>query len=415
MAEVPDRDTKEEIREAVRNGYGKIAKAGGTCCGPSCCGSGTTDQVAGVVGHNEDEIKTFVESLTGGLLGATHGAKPKQAGESADMQSSIRTVGTVWTWADWLGAAAVRCDIGRMRYAVEPGLYAVNAPGPDAPVFVSANYKLSFDHLRHALHGLSGWILVLDTKGINVWCAAGKGTFGTAELVQRVGAANLAQHVSHRTLVVPQLGAPGVAAHEAHRQTGFRVVYGPVRAKDIPTFLRNGMKADAEMRNVRFRLADRLAVVPVELVSSVKYALPLAVAFAVVAGWRSGGWNWSTFGTQGGNAAALVLGGYLFVGTAVPSLLPWLPGRAFSVKGASAGVLAWLLLWAAGPYARPIDLAAWLILFCAVASFMGLNFTGASTYTSLSGVKKETRVAVPVIIVGLLVSLGLWIRACGIF
>ena len=330
------------------------------------------------------------------------------------MELSVNTVGTAWTWADRLGAVAVRCNVGRMHYAVEPGLYAVNGPGPDAPVFVSANYKLSFDHLRHALDGISGWILVLDTKGINVWCAAGKGTFGTAELIQCIGVVDLAQRVSHRTLVVPQLGAPGVAVHEVHKQTGFRVVYGPVRAQDIPAFLHSGMKADAEMRTVRFRLADRLAVVPVELVISAKYAFVVAAAFAFLAGWRSGGWTWSTLGKEGLSAAALVLGGYLLVGTAVPGLLPWLPGRAFSIKGAFAGLLAWLVLWVLGLYERAIDLAAWLILLCVMASFMGLNFTGASTYTSLSGVKKETRIAIPVMAAGLIAALGCWVRACGI-
>jgi hypothetical protein len=211
------------------------------------------------------------------------------------------------------------------------------------------------------------------------------------------------------------LGAPGVAAHEVRRQTGFRVVYGPVRATDIPVFLRNGMKADADMRTVRFRLGDRLAVVPVELIVSVKYALSVAATFAVVAGWRNGGWAWSTLQTQGAIAAAWALGGYVLVGAAVPGLLPWLPGRAFSLKGACVGLLAWLLLWALGPYTRAIDLTAWLILLCVMASFMGLNFTGASTYTSLSGVKKETRLAVPMMAAGLLAALGLWIRACGIF
>jgi hypothetical protein len=330
------------------------------------------------------------------------------------MRSSVDAISPVWSWADWLGAAAVRCSVGRMRYIVEPGLYAVNEPGPDAPVFVSANYKLSFDHLRRALDGISGWILVLDTKGINVWCAAGKGTFGTAELVQRIQVVDLAKQVSHRTLVVPQLGAPGVAAHEVHKQTGFRVVYGPVRAGDIPAFLRNRMKADADMRTVRFRLADRLAVVPVELVVSAKYALIVAAAFSILAGWRGGGWAWNTFQKEGWIAAASALGGYIFVGTAVPGLLPWLPGRAFSIKGAFAGLLAWLLLWALGPYTQAIDLAAWLILLCVMASFMGLNFTGASTYTSLSGVKKETRIAIPVLAAGLVTSIGLWIGACGI-
>jgi hypothetical protein len=330
------------------------------------------------------------------------------------MELSMGTVSTVWTWADRLGAVAVRCNIGRMRYAVEPGLYAVNKPGPDAPVFVSANYRLSFDHLRRALNGISGWLLVLDTKGINVWCAAGKGTFGTTELVQRIQDVDLAKRVSHRTLVVPQLGAPGVAAHEVHKQTGFRVVYGPVRARDISAFLRNGMRADANMRTVQFRLVDRLVLAPVELAGSAKYALLTATAFAVVAGWR-GGWAWKSLQTQGATAAASFLGGYTFIGIAVPGLLPWLPGRAFSIKGVFTGLLAWLLLWALGSYDRPIDLVAWLVLLCVMASFMAMNFTGASTYTSLSGVKRETRMAVPVIALGLLAAFGLWMRACGVF
>jgi hypothetical protein len=65
-----------------------------------------------------------------------------------------------------------------------------------------------------------------------------------------------------------------------------------------------------------------------------------------------------------------------------------------------------------GPYTRDIDLVAWLILLGVMGSYMGLNFTGASTYTSLSGVKKETRIAIPVMIVGLLAAVCLWVWAC---
>lgn len=330
------------------------------------------------------------------------------------MTASAHAIDTAWTWRDWWGAARVRCNLGRMHYTVAPGLYRVNDPGPGAPVFVSANYKLSFDHLRRALPGLPGWILVLDTKGINVWCAAGKGTFGTTELVRSIRAAGLAERVSHRTLVVPQLGAPGVAAHEVRQETGFRIVYGPVRANAIAAFLRNGMKADAGMRQVRFGLRDRLAVAPVELTAGAKYALILAAVFALPAGWRGGGWAWGTFRAEGTTAAALALGGFVFAGLAVPALLPWLPGRAFSIKGAAGGALAWLLLLALGVYSRPVDLVAWILLLCAMASFIGLNFTGASTYTSLSGVKKETRVGAPLMAMGLLAALGLWVYACNV-
>jgi hypothetical protein len=325
----------------------------------------------------------------------------------ADIQST-------WTGRDWLGALAVRCAWQRMQYTVPPGLYRINAPNADSPVFVSANYKLSFDHLRRALKGIAGWILVLDTKGINVWCAAGKGTFGTEELVDRVAAVNLKECVSHRQLIVPQLGAPGVAAYEVAKRTGFRVVYGPVRAHDITTFLEAGFKAGPGMRRVQFPLWDRLAVVPVEMVGSIGKAGVLASLFGVAAIHRSGVWSWEGLQTEGLMAVGLVLLGYLFVSVMVPAGLPWLPGRAFSVKGASAGLLGWATLWATGLYGRTTELIAWLMLLMVMGAFMGLNFTGASTYTSLSGVKKETRLAVPIMIAGVLLSLGLWTWACGI-
>ncbi len=98
----------------------------------------------------------------------------------------VPVVSTRLTDDDIVGSCKARWGIGRMDFKVEPGLFAIGAPDASSPVFVSANYKMSFDVLRESLDGRSGWILVLDTKGINVWCAAGKGTFGTAELVGRI-------------------------------------------------------------------------------------------------------------------------------------------------------------------------------------------------------------------------------------
>ena len=65
---------------------------------------------------------------------------------------------------------------------------------------VTANYKLSFDALRSQLADLDAWILVLETNGINVWCAAGKGTFGTDELVHRIRECQLEKVVKTRNL-----------------------------------------------------------------------------------------------------------------------------------------------------------------------------------------------------------------------
>ena len=249
----------------------------------------------------------------------------------------VARVKTRWSWRDRLGSWAVCWGIGRMRYTVPPGLYAVGSPPPDAPLLATANYKLSFDHVRRALARLDAWVLVLDTKGVNVWCAAGKGTFGTAELVSRIESSGVVRVVGHRTLVLPQLGAPGVAAHEVIRKTGFRVVYGPVRARDIPAFLSAGMKATSEMRRVDFTLRKRLARTPIELVRLFIPTVFAALLFVVIGG--LGGQGYRVSREQALWAVVVVFCNYLAGIVLTPVLLPWLPGRAFACKGAITGAL----------------------------------------------------------------------------
>ncbi|HBA82703.1 MAG TPA: acetyl-CoA synthase subunit gamma [Verrucomicrobia bacterium] len=305
-------------------------------------------------------------------------------------------VSSAWTWRDRLGAIKVRWGIGRMRYAVRPGLYSVGSPKPEAPVFVTANYKLSFDHLRRALRGLDGWILVLDTKAVNVWCAAGKGTFSTAEVVQRIREVQLDQVVSHRQLILPQLSAPGVNAFEVTRLSGFHVVYGPVYARDLPGFLAAGNTASPEMRRVHFRWHERLAVAPLELVIHFKRMLLAGLALALLSGLSPAGFSFTQAAARGGPVLLLWLAVYVLAGLLGPLLLPWLPARAFAIKGAWLGAALAAMSMLVIPSAwTMLRLTAWLILVIAGASFLLLNFTGATTFTSPSGVRREVRVALP--------------------
>lgn len=303
-----------------------------------------------------------------------------------------------------------------MNYAVHPGLYALGEPDENAPVLVTANYKMSFDCLRQALPGRNAWILVLDTKGINVWCAAGKGTFGTNELVYRIEASGLKKVVSHRKIVLPQLGAPGVAAHQVKKLSGFKVHYGPVRSRDIPAYLDNGFMASKEMRIVTFPLADRAVLIPIELQGAAKPFALLSLALLVLAGilGRSG---FQTNLLHDGLFAVVALFAALFGGAVLaPLLLPWLPGRAFSVKGLSIGLVTALgLMMARGvdvrDWAGRVEILAWLLIIPAIAAYLAMNFTGASTYTSLSGVKKEMRFALPLEITAGILGLMVWITS----
>jgi acetyl-CoA decarbonylase/synthase complex subunit gamma len=348
---------------------------------PACCGSIPTE------GLNKPSCCGSPLSAGGGEISEK---VPGFRGWFETPAGPVPRIVTELGFSDHLGACKVRCGIGRKRFIVPPGLYALGNPTAADPVVVTANYKMSYDIIRRTLHGRNVWLLVLETYGINVWCAAGKGTFGTSELVRRVTASRLAEVVSHRRLLLPILGAPGVAAHEVAKRTGFTVSYATIRADDLPAFLDNGMLTTPAMRELTFTFYERLVLIPVELVQALK-SLALAggglfLLFAVLKGPVAG--LTAFLAWSGASLAGIVAG---------PLLLPWLPGRSFSVKGAVAG-LAWgmlfCLLAGSSTWSAAVLTAAFLAL-PAVSAFYTLAFTGCTPFTSHSGVKREMRIALP--------------------
>ena len=324
------------------------------------------------------------------------------AGENAcacGTEACVPAASTSLAVKDILGAWKVRWGIGRMNYRVDPGLYKLNNPDRNSPVLVSANYKLTFDELRKNLADLDCWLLILDTRGVNVWCASGEGTFCAGELIKRIEESALAGQVAHRKLILPQLGASGVCSHEVTRRTGFSVVFGPVRAGDIKAFVSAGLKATKEMRTVRFTFYDRLVLTPMEIVGAVKITLPVFGVLFIV--------NLFAKRQFGIPDVAVYLGAILTGAFLVPLLLPFIPGRAFSFKG-------WLLglIWTAsaffplGWYAPGFRLlvVGYGLLLPALSAFLAMNFTGASTYTSPSGVLREMKIALPFIIVSVILG-----------
>jgi hypothetical protein len=279
---------------------------------------------------------------------------------------------------------------------VPPGLYAAGEPGKDSHVLVSANYKLSFDALRRELKGLNSWILVLDTKGINVWCAAGKGTFGTDELVRRIGSAQLDKVVDHRKVIVPQLGAPGVSAHKVKQATGFRVLYGPVNAKDIPEYIAADCKASREMRTVGFSVKDRFVLTPMEINPAMKKYPLYALLVLVIFGLQPSGIIFKDAVVSG--SPFLILGLItVFSGAFLtPVLLPFIPFRSFAIKGWLVGMLSTFLSTRLfSPQSTTLAIFTY-IFFPLVSSYIALQFTGSTTFTGMSGVNKELKLGIPV-------------------
>jgi len=301
----------------------------------------------------------------------------------------FKTTSTL-TFANTLDHFLARWGWNRSGHRVEPGLYQLGEPKSDSPVFASANYTLSFDALRSALNGTDAWILVLDTKGINVWCAAGKGTFGTDELVRMIHVTDLPAIVRHRKIIVPQLGAPGISWPEVMRKSKFLVEYGPVRASDLPQYLTTHA-ATPEMRRVEFPFKDRIVLTPVEFVH---LALPLFIVTAFL---------WFLAGPVAALAAisAVIAGTVIF-----PALLPFIPTHDFSTKGLLLGGLVAVPFAASFAavqeipfWANALAVATALLLIPAVTAYIALNFTGCTTFTSRTGVKKEIFRYVPVMAV----------------
>jgi acetyl-CoA decarbonylase/synthase complex subunit gamma len=323
----------------------------------------------------------------------------------------VAVASTEWSGRDRMGRLKCRLfNRFRMSYTVQPGIYAVGAPDSGSPVLVTANYKLSFDLLRRELSGIPAWIVVLDTRGINVWCAAGKGTFGTEELIRRIRSTALPEIVEHRKIILPQLGAPGIQAHVVKAQTGFSVAYGPVYARDLPAYLRSGGRAIPEMRKVRFGFRERLELTPMEIVPALRgFGIFLAAVFLLFGLepegilFRSAAANGLPLAILG--AAALLSGTFL-----TPLLLPWIPFRSFALKGFLVGGI----LTAATVFLLPTKAlqsvylqALSLVFFPAVSSYLALQFTGSTTFTSISGVKKELKIGLPLYITAGVISCAL--------
>ena len=305
-------------------------------------------------------------------------------------QENIQSITTILTLANHLDHFLARLSINRMGHLVKPGIYKLGNPTRESNVFVTANYTLSFDALRSSLSEIDCFILALDTKGVNVWCAAGKGTFGTDELVHQIEITKLENIIDHRTLILPQLGAPGVSAHKVKELTGFSVKYGPVRAVDIPQYLRN-KKATSQMRLVNFSLKDRLVLVPVEFVHIL---LPILILGIIL---------FFTVGLLPGLASisAILAATVLF-----PILLPWLPTHNFGSKGFILGGIVAIsfgsinLLGNSDSFwlFRLMSTLAYLLILPPITAFLSLNFTGSTTFTSKTGVRNEIYTYFPVMV-----------------
>jgi ubiquinone/menaquinone biosynthesis C-methylase UbiE len=190
-----------------------------------------------------------------------------------------------------------------------PGLYAVGEPDEYSPVLVTGSYDLTVRRLVRAIDKrVNAWVLVVDTAGINVWCAAGAGFFSAEKVIAALKTSRLAKIVSHKALILPQLAAGGVDGWKIREATGWEVNWGPVHAENISEYLTADQTKNEEMSRVRFPLLNRL-----EMLVTVLSFYGLMILLPVLIFWRGIFWPVTV---------AMVCMGLFYA-----VFLPYIPGR----------------------------------------------------------------------------------------
>jgi ubiquinone/menaquinone biosynthesis C-methylase UbiE len=246
---------------------------------------------------------------------------------------------------------------------VRTGLYAVGNPTPQSPVLVTGNFDLTVRRLVKAIDGqVDAWVLVADSAGINVWCAAGGGYLTAEKVIAAVKSSHLAEVVRHHALILPQLCANGVDGWRIRQESGWGVHWGPAKARDIPAYLAAKRKKTDAMRWVRFPLKDRL-----EMVTVTVGFYGLLILLPVFIFWRHVFWP-ITFSMVGLS--------YFYA-----IVHPWLPGRDGLYKSiplaliALAGLLIYTTLWHALP---AVSLFHWMVGLTGLSVFSGAELQGMS-------------------------------------
>ena len=216
------------------------------------------------------------------------------------------------------------------------GLVRIGKPGRGSPVLVSGNFTLTVRRLCDALRGWDAWLLVANSRGVNVWCASGGGYLTHHSIISAIRSSGIEALVDRREVILPQLCATGVERRRVTEATGFHARWGPARLEDLPAFLERGARVHKDERFMRFPAWERMEMAAMWAVPMLVIGVPiLALAGDFVAA-----------AAAGAAVATLVFG--LF------ALLPWLEvqGRVrfvtFAGFAAAAALLGYGTLLALG-------------------------------------------------------------------
>lgn len=173
----------------------------------------------------------------------------------------------------------------QFAHRAQTGLVPIGHPLTNSPVVVTGNYTETVRRMKNALKGENVWLLVANSKGINVWCAAGGGHFTHHDVISAIITSEINDKVSTRTMILPQLGATGIERRKITESTEWKTIWGPARLEDLQSFLRQHHVAPPDQRYMRFPFWERMEM-------ATMWGIPMVVIgfliFLLLGGWRVG-------------------------------------------------------------------------------------------------------------------------------
>jgi len=162
-----------------------------------------------------------------------------------------------------------------LPFPARTGLIKIGSPDRNSPVLLTCNFHLTVERVKRQLKGIDCYLLVANSRGINVWCAATGGLLTNHDVISVLKTRGIEELTDHKKVIMPQLAATGIETKVILAKTGWRIIWGPVYAKDIPDFINNNFNSTPEMRYVKFPLMQRIEM-------AVAWAFPVSLVIAII-------------------------------------------------------------------------------------------------------------------------------------
>ncbi|MDY7077097.1 MAG: HgcAB-like fusion protein [Chloroflexota bacterium] len=176
----------------------------------------------------------------------------------------------------YIGVNIVETLLRMFPFPRQTGVIKIGNPDRQSPVFLTCNFHLTVERVKRALRGMDCYLLIANSRGINVWCAATGGLFTNHDAISALKTSGIDDLVDHRQVILPQLAAAGIETKVVQKKTGWRVVWGPVYAEDIPAFVKNEFDKTPDMRTAEFPWIQRVE-------AAVFWGFPISIVAAILA------------------------------------------------------------------------------------------------------------------------------------